>query len=93
MHRAVGVAMTAVGVLVALLGAAIIIIFGPDGRLTTGPHHLDTDGVAVVTAPKLVTWKNLQVEILAEVPVNKPVVVGVGNSVDVHSYLSGLRRL
>lgn len=93
MQRAVGLALTVVGVLAAVIGAAIILVFGPDGRLTTGPHHLDTDGIAVVTAPKLIHWKNLQVEILAEVPVNKPVFVGIGNSVDVQAYLHGVRRL
>jgi hypothetical protein len=93
MHRAVGAALIAVGALCAALGLLIMAVLGPDGRLTTGPHRLDTDGIAAVTAPKLIRWKNLQVEVLAELPANKPVFVGLGNSVDVQSYLDGVSRL
>lgn len=93
MHRTIGAAIVALGVLLAALGLLIILAFGPDGRWATGPHEVDTDGIAVVTAPKLIRWKNLQVEILAEVPVNKPVFVGLGNSVDVQSYLAGVQRV
>lgn len=93
MHRAVGAALIAVGALVAVLGLSIMAVLGPDGRLTTGPHYLETDGIAAVTAPKLIRWKNLQVEVLAELPANKPVFVGMGNSVDVQSYLDGVSRL
>jgi hypothetical protein len=68
-------------------------ILGPDGRFTSGPHPVDVDGVAVVTAPTVISWKNVEVEILAEVPASKPVFVGVANSVDLQAYLKGVRRL
>lgn len=93
MRKATGMALMAVGALVAVLGLAIIVLLGPDGRLTTGPHSIDTDGIAVITAPTVIRWKNVRVELLAEVPANKPVFVGVGNSVDVQAYLKGVRRL
>lgn len=93
MHKAMGTALLAVGIAVAVLGFAIMAVFGPDGRFKTGPHPINTDGVAVVTAPGVISWKNLDIELLAEVPAHKPVFVGVGNSVDVEAYLKGVRRL
>ena len=68
-------------------------ILGPDGRFTSGPHAVDVDGVAVVTAPTVISWKNVEVEILAEVPASKPVFVGVANSVDLQAYMKGVERL
>src|SRR5689334_21964558 len=92
-HRALGTAVVVVDVLVAILGFAIMVLLGPDGRFTTGPHPVDTDGVAVVTARTVISWKNVGVEILAEVPANKPVFVGLANSVDLQAYLKGIKRL
>lgn len=86
-------------VLQALAAAALVtgvvgaVVLGPDSRFVSGPHAIDTDVSAVVTQPGVLTWKNLQVEVLAEVPANKPVFVGLGNSVDVMSYLDSTRRL
>jgi hypothetical protein len=93
MHKAIGTALAAAGIVCAVLGLAIVAILGPDGRFRTGPHPIETDGVAVVTAPGVVSWKNLDVELLAEVPAHKPVFVGIGNSVDVQAYLKGVKRL
>jgi hypothetical protein len=93
MHKAMGTALAAVGIALAVLGLAIVAILGPDGRFRTGPHLVDTEGVAVVTAPGVISWKNLDVELLAEVPAHKPVFVGIGNSVDVQAYLKGVDRL
>ena len=93
MHKAMGTALAAVGVALAVLGLAVVAILGPDGRFRTGPHLVDTDAVAVVTAPGVISWKNLDVELLAEVPAHKPVFVGIGNSVDVQAYLKGVERL
>ena len=47
----------------------------------------------MVTAPDVITYRGLQVDVLVEVPVNKPVFVGLGNTVDVQDYLAGTRRL
>jgi len=92
-NKAIGTAVLALGVVAAVLGLALMAILGPDGRFTSGPHAVDVDGVAVVTAPTVISWKNAEVEILAEVPANKPVFVGVANSVDMQAYLKGVERL
>ncbi|WP_229051322.1 hypothetical protein [Aeromicrobium sp. Leaf350] len=86
-------AISVLGVLVALAGAALMVVLGPDGRITTGPHAIDTDQAAVVTAPGVVTWVGVQVDVLVEVPIGKPVFVGVGNTVDVENYLSNAARV
>lgn len=88
MQKRWGWALTAVGALALTIGVAIVIVFGPDSRLVTGPHAIDTDSVAVVTAPGVIGWKGLEIDVLAEVPVGKPVFVGLGNSVDVDDYVS-----
>ncbi len=92
-NKAIGTAVLALGAVVAVLGLALMAILGPDGRFTSGPHAVDAQGVAVVTAPTVLSWKNVEVEILAEVPANKPVFVGVANSVDIQAYLKGVKRL
>jgi len=92
-NKAIGTAVLALGAVAAVLGLALMAILGPDGRFTSGPHTVDVDGVAVVTAPTVISWKNVEVEILAEVPANKPVFVGVANSVDLQAYVKGVRRL
>lgn len=86
-------ALSVLGVLVAVLGLAVMVVLGPDGRLSSGPHPIHTDGIAIVTAPKVISWTGVQVDILAEVPVRKPVFVGVANSVDVENYLGRTQRL
>ena len=93
MRTKVGWIVTILGALCAVAGLTTMIVLGPDSRFTTGPHEIDTDGIAVVTAPSVISWKGVQVDILAEVPVNKPVFVGIGNSVDVENYVKDTRRL
>jgi hypothetical protein len=92
-NKAIGTAVLSLGAVVAVLGLALMATLGPDGRFTSGPHAVDVDGVAVVTAPTVISWKNVEVEILAEVPASKPVFVGVANSVDLQAYLKGVERL
>ncbi len=93
MRTKVGWVVTILGAVCAVAGLAVMIILGPDSRFTSGPHAIDTDGIAVVTAPAAISWKGVQVDVLAEVPVNKPVFVGIGNSVDVENYVKETRRL
>lgn len=81
------------GAVLAVLGIAVMVVLGPDSRFTTGPHDVDTDGVAVVTAPGVISWRDLRVDVLVEVPVDKPVFVGLGNTVDVQDYVGGTQRL
>lgn len=85
--------LTGLGALSAVAGLALILILGPDSRFSTGPHSVETDGIAVVTAPKVISWADLQVDVLAEVPAQKPVFVGIGNSVDVENYVGETARL
>ncbi len=86
-------ALSVLGVLIAALGLAVMVILGPDSRISTGPHSIDTDGIAIVTAPKVISWADVQVDLLAEVPVRKPIFVGIGNSVDVENYVGKTQRL
>lgn len=93
MRTKAGWAVTILGAVCAVAGLAAMVVLGPDSRFTTGPHAIDTDGIAVVTAPSAIRWKGVQVDILAEVPVNKPVFIGIGNSVDVENYVKETRRI
>lgn len=94
MRRSIlGWALTVLGLCVALLGLALAALLGPDGRRTTGPHEIETDGSVVVTAPRVIRWVDVQVDILVEVPVKKPVFVGLGNTVDVEDLVDDVRRV
>ena len=88
-----GWALSVLGLLIALAGEAVMVVLGPYSRMTTGPHAIETDDIAVVTAPKIIRWADVQVDVLAEVPVRKPVFIGIGNAVDVQDYVSGTQRL
>lgn len=81
------------GVLAVLSGAAAMIVLGPDSRFTKGPHAIETDDIAVVTAPRAIRWADVQVDVLAEVPVRKPVFIGIANAVDVQDYVGKTQRL
>lgn len=93
MRRGVAIGADVGFILLALVGLAMIVFFGPDGRRTTGPHSVATDGFAIVTKPGVLSWAGLRVDVLAQVPVNKPVFVGIGNSVDVGAYVARARHL
>jgi hypothetical protein len=93
MRTRLGWALAVLGVVVALLGLALALVLGPDSRFTTGPHKIRTDGIAVVTEPKVISWADVQIDLLAEVPVRKPVFVGLANSVDVQNYVGRTQRL
>lgn len=81
------------GATLAVLGLAVMVVLGPDSRLTTGPHAVKTTGAAVVTAPGVVSYRGLQVDVMAELPASKPVFVGVGNTVHVQNYVAQTQRL
>jgi hypothetical protein len=93
MRTLTGWALVVLGVLVAGAGVAVMVALGPDSRLSTGPHAIETDDIAVVTAPKVIRWADVQVDVLAEVPVRKPVFIGIGNAVDVQDYVGKTQRL
>ncbi|MCW2841656.1 MAG: hypothetical protein JWR55_3139 [Aeromicrobium sp.] len=93
MRTTAGWALVVLGVLVALAGGAAMVVLGPDSRFTTGPHAIETDDIAVVTAPDVIGWADVQVDLLAEVPVRKPIFVGIGNAVDVQDFVGRTQRL
>ena len=93
MRTRFGWALAALGVLLSLGGLAIMVVLGPDSRVTTGPHAIRTDGVAVVTAPGVITWADVQIDVLAELPVQKPIFIGLANSVDVQNYVARTSRV
>lgn len=93
MARWTGWALMALGAVVAVVGIVGAVVLGPDSRFTTGPHPVDTSGTVVVTTPGVITHRGVQVDVLAEVPVNKPVFVGLGNAVDVQDLVSRTERL
>lgn len=93
MRTVSGWALLVLGVVVAVVGVAVMAVLGPDNRLTTGPHAIETDGGAVVTAPGVVRWADVQVDVLAEVPVRKPLFVGLGNAVDVQDLVDQTQRV
>lgn len=93
MKTVTGWAVSAVGLVIALVGVALMVVLGPDNRIVTGPHPVDVEGSVVVTAPRVIRWTDAQVDILAELPAQKPLFVGVGNSVDVKSFVGGTERV
>lgn len=88
MRKLAGVVLALIGLCVAVLGAALAVWVGTDNRAVSGPHEIDTDGVAVVTAPDALTWAGATVTLVADVPDEKPVFVGVANAVDVEDYVA-----
>jgi len=92
MRRAVGVLLLLVGLLAIVGGSATALLLGPDGRGTTGPHPVDTDAVALVTAPGVLSWSGATISVDVSVPGDRPVFVGLGNTVDVEDYLGETRR-
>jgi len=91
MRTRLGLATLVVGVLLAALGGAVTVLLGPDGRYVTGPHEVRTDSL-VVTRPAVLDWQGLELDVLAELPAEKPVFVGLGNAVDVEDYVGRTRR-
>ncbi|MGH3425296.1 MAG: hypothetical protein ACRDO8_11230 [Nocardioidaceae bacterium] len=93
MRRIAGGVLVLLALLTVLVGAAMAVLLGPDDRAVTGPHAVDADGVAVVTAPGVISWAGPTVSVTAEVADDRPVFVGVGNSVDVEDYVGETERL
>ncbi len=86
-----GVLAGLLGLLAAVAGGvAAFALIGPGDVLTAGTHHLTTGGVAIATSPDLIRYYDARLVVTAE-PTRRgqPVFVGVGNRVDVRSYLTG----
>lgn len=93
MKTVTGWVISALGIIVALAGLALMVLLGPDNRIVTGPHPVDVDGSVVVTGPRVIRWTDAQVDVLAEVPAQKPLFLGIGNTVDVESLVQGAERV
>jgi len=91
MRRLVGIVLMVVALGCIVAGTAIAVLLGPDSRAVTGPHPMSVDGIALTTAPDVLSWAGPTVTVLVEVPDQQPVFVGVANSVDVNDYLRDTR--
>lgn len=91
MRRLVGILLMLTAVGCSLAGSAMAIVLGPDSRAVTGPHPMSFDGVALVTAPQVISWAGPTVTVAVELPGQTPVFVGLGNAVDVADYLRTTR--
>jgi hypothetical protein len=93
MRRLGGLALIALGVLSAVLGIALAVLFGPDNRMGTGPHRLSTPGQAIVTAPEALAYAGPRVELRVASPDReRTLFLGVGHDVDVRDFLDGTPR-
>ncbi len=76
------------GILLVLAGTAAVVAFGPDNRLTTGPHGLETKGLAIITAPGALAYSGPTVEVTARTDGSRPIFLGLGHHVDVQDYFA-----
>jgi hypothetical protein len=86
-RRPLGWLCVVAGVALALFGAALTFLFGPDNRLASGPHAFSSAGAAIVTAPAALDWTGATVEVTA-VSEGRAVFVGLADDVDVRDYLA-----
>lgn len=88
MRRLVGVVAVAVGAVAFVLGVGLAVLFGPDDRVTSGPHPLRSDGVALVTGPSAIRYYGLTVRVdVRAARAGQRVFVAMANSVDLADYL------
>jgi hypothetical protein len=93
MRRLGGVALIALGLLSAVAGVLVAVAFGPDDRMSTGPHRLGTQGQAIVTAPEALAYAGPRAELRVEAVRGRPdLFLGVGHDVDVRDFLGGTPR-
>jgi hypothetical protein len=85
---AFGLLLVLVGLLVtAAGGVAAFWLVGPDNTVDTGGQSLASKGLAVMTAPDLIDRHGPTLHVTASAA--RPVFVGVGQDIDVASYLGG----
>jgi hypothetical protein len=90
-----GIPLLIVGVVVTLLGVALMVIIGPDGSFTTPETEVRTDGAALVFDSVTIRGRlpqegSLATTIGLQVRSSSDVFVGVGSASDVQRYLSGV---
>lgn len=85
---AFGLLLALAGLLVTVVGGiAAFWLVGPDNTVDTGERSMSSLGLAVMTAPDLIDRHGPTLHVTASGA--KPVFVGVGQDLDVASYLSG----
>jgi hypothetical protein len=90
MRRLFGWLLLLLGSVAAIVGVAVVVVFGPDSRLTLGPHRLAASGSALVTAPRVLPYAGPTLTLTGTTPNGaRPLFIGVGDDVDVRDYLSG----
>jgi hypothetical protein len=84
-----GLLSALVGLLVTIVGAAAAFwLVGPDNTVDTGEQQLASKGLAVMTAPDLLDRHGPTLHVTAKAADGRrPIFVGVGNDLDVASYL------
>jgi hypothetical protein len=83
-----GLLLTVAGLLTTVAGAvAAFWLVGPDNTVDTGEQRLTSKGLAVMTAPDLLDRHGPRLHVT--VSSDKPVFVGIGQDLDVASYLGG----
>jgi hypothetical protein len=89
-----GAAVGAVGLLLAVGGAALLLVFGTDGRLTTDRQAVSTPATALVSESARIGDLTEAVDVIGRPSVHitsdPGVFIGVGRSRDVEAYLSGV---
>lgn len=93
MRAKIGIVMAAFGLLFSVLGIALMIVLGPDSQITTSGQSIDTRKSVAVTSPKVLGWRGVTVTVLAEVPAQKPVFVGIGRQRDTQDYVRQVNRI
>ncbi|TWD80314.1 hypothetical protein FB561_1388 [Kribbella amoyensis] len=84
-----GLLLALAGLAVTLAGAvAAFWLVGPDNTVDTGAQHLVSKGAAIATAPDLLDRHGPTLHVTATDSA-KPVFVGIGQELDVSSYLEG----
>lgn len=93
MRRLGGVCLLALGVIGVLAGVAVMVLFGTDNRLETGPHELRSRGAAITTAPQAIKYAGPRVELtVTSRGERRNLFVGVAHHVDVQDLLGSTRR-
>ncbi|QNE19620.1 hypothetical protein F1D05_18995 [Kribbella qitaiheensis] len=83
-----GLLLALTGLLVTIAGAvAAFWLVGPDNTVDTGERRLTSTGLAVMTAPDLLDRHGPTLHVKASSA--KPVFIGIGQDLDVASYLGG----
>ena len=89
MRRQLGWLLVLVGVVIALVGVAGAVLFGPDDRATTGPHAVPVAGVGLATAPGAIAYAGPRLELTIQCqPAGRRLFAGVAHHVDAVDFLA-----